>query len=55
VAIVDFRVDSERGPPRDLKVSDAVVESELREAGFVVVERHDFLPDQYFVVFAVQR
>ena len=54
VAIVDFRLNSERGPPRELKVSDTVVESELRDAGYVVVDRHAFLPDQYFVVFAVQ-
>jgi SAM-dependent methyltransferase len=55
LAIVDFRVDSERGPPAAMKVGDATVEGELRAAGYAIVERHDFLPDQYFLVFAPQR
>lgn len=55
LAIIDFRADSDRGPPEEMKVSAGAVEAELREAGYVVVERHEFLPDQYFLVFAPQR
>jgi hypothetical protein len=28
-----------------------VVEREMREAGYRVAARHDFLPEQYFLVF----
>jgi SAM-dependent methyltransferase len=49
VAIVDFRLDSERGPPH--KLDPARLESELAQAGWRVAARHDFLPDQYFLVF----
>jgi len=50
LAIVDFHVDSERGPPRHHKIGQKEAEAELVEAGYVVVERHDFLPDQYLIV-----
>lgn len=52
LAVVDFHLDSERGPPRERKLSAEAVEAELREAGFTLVERHDFLPDQYLLVFS---
>ena len=54
VAIVDFRVDSEKGPPAKHKLSPERVGEELRAAGFVPVQSHDFLPDQYFLVFQRQ-
>jgi SAM-dependent methyltransferase len=49
VAIVDFRLDSDRGPPH--KLDPAQVKKEMREAGYSLTESHDFLPDQYFLVF----
>ena len=49
VAVVDFRPSSKRGPPH--KLAPEVVEKEMLEAGYRVVERHDFLPEQYFLVF----
>ncbi len=49
VAVVDFRLSSQRGPPHKL-VQD-IVESEMIAAGYSVVARHEFLPDQYFLVF----
>ena len=52
LAIVDFRPDSERGPPKAMKVSADAVRAELEAAGFAQIESHDFLPDQYFLVFA---
>lgn len=53
VVIVDFRVDSERGPPRELKVAPEVVIEELGRAGLTLVARDESLPDQYFLTFGV--
>jgi cyclopropane fatty-acyl-phospholipid synthase-like methyltransferase len=52
VAIIDFRLDSPRGPPRRARVPPDVVKQELARAGYALVAEHDFLPDQYFLVFA---
>ncbi len=49
VAVVDFRPASSLGPPH--KLAPEVVESEMKRAGFDISERHDFLPEQYFLVF----
>ena len=51
IAIIDFRVDSERGPPRRSRVSPARVRAEMGEAGYAAVKEHAFLPSQYFLVF----
>jgi SAM-dependent methyltransferase len=51
VAIVDFRLDSERGPPREHKIAPEAVRAELEAAGYALAASHDFLPDQYFLVF----
>jgi SAM-dependent methyltransferase len=50
VAVVDYRSTSSRGPRH--KLAAAVVESEMTSAGYAVVERYEFLPEQYFLVFA---
>jgi hypothetical protein len=55
LAIVDFRPSSERGPPKGMKLGPEAVEQELAAAGDVPVERRDFLPDQYFLVFTPRR
>lgn len=49
VAVVDYRLDSTRGP--DHKLDPARLEDEMARAGYVVATRHDFLPEQYFLVF----
>ncbi len=54
VVIVDFRVDSERGPPRELKVAPEVVVEELGRAGLELAARDESLPDQYFLTFAAR-
>ena len=53
LVIVDFRKDAalEEGPAPEMRLARADLERELSEAGFGVVEEHDFLPDQYVVVF----
>ena len=52
VAIVDFRPDGSRGPPRAARVAPDAVRQELARAGYALAAAHDFLPDQYFLVFA---
>jgi ubiquinone/menaquinone biosynthesis C-methylase UbiE len=51
IAIVDFRPESRRGPPPQHKLSAGQVSAELQAAGFRLVAEHDFLPEQYFLVF----
>jgi hypothetical protein len=52
VAVVDFRENSPRGPSH--KLSPEKLEAEMNEAGYVLAESHDFLPDQYFLVFEIR-
>ena len=51
VAIVDFTMDSELGPPPRARVNPERVKRELAKAGFEVAAEHDFLPNQYFLIF----
>jgi len=51
VAILDFKLDSPRGPPREHKLAPEAVIAELAEAGLVLVDRTDELPDQYLLEF----
>jgi predicted methyltransferase len=53
VAIVDFRPGAPGyGPPEDVRLQEEIVIAELAAAGFALAARHDFLPRQYFLVFA---
>ena len=49
VAVVDFRTSSHRWPAH--KLAREEIESEMNKAGYALVQSHDFLPDQYFLVF----
>lgn len=51
VAVVDYRLDSHRGPPH--KLAPEKVKEEMTEAGYTLRESYDFLPEQYFLVFEV--
>ena len=51
VAIIDFRLDSPDGPPREARISPGRVKEEMKKAGYVLVAEHAFLPRQYFLVF----
>jgi ubiquinone/menaquinone biosynthesis C-methylase UbiE len=51
VAIVDFRKDSPEGPPREFRFEAEQIISEMKQAGYEVSARHDFLPRQHFLVF----
>jgi len=51
VAIVDFTMDSEIGPPPRARISPEQVKRELARAGYTLADEHVFLPNQYFLVF----
>jgi ubiquinone/menaquinone biosynthesis C-methylase UbiE len=55
VVIIDFRYDPEAkrefAPPIEQQVARETLDREMAEAGFVVAESYDFLPEQYFVVY----
>jgi ubiquinone/menaquinone biosynthesis C-methylase UbiE len=53
VAIVDYRKASMPvGPPLEMREAREDVVGEFERAGFRLVREHDFLPYQYFLVFA---
>ena len=58
VVIIDFRYDPEAqrefAPPIEQQVPRETLDREMAEAGLKVVSSHDFLPEQYFVVYAAQ-
>jgi len=53
LAIIDFNAKSTIGPPPEHRLSPEQVTEELTRAGFTLAAHHDFLPNQYFLVFTV--
>jgi cyclopropane fatty-acyl-phospholipid synthase-like methyltransferase len=51
IAIIDFRMDSPDGPPRSVRIAPDRVKTELKGAGYALIQEHAFLPNQYFLVF----
>jgi SAM-dependent methyltransferase len=51
LAIVDFRMDAQEGPPVEHRIPPERVTAELEQAGYALVATHGFLPRQYFLVF----
>jgi SAM-dependent methyltransferase len=51
IAVVDFRMDSEVGPPPRARIAAERVKRELAAAGYSLAAEHDFLPNQYFLIF----
>src|SRR5512134_2325451 len=51
VAVIDFKLDSPRGPPKSSRVDPERVKAELARAGYALTTEHAFLPDQYFLEF----
>ena len=51
VAIIDFNAQSAMGPPPAARIAKARVLAEMAGAGYRLVGEHDFLPNQYFLVF----
>jgi SAM-dependent methyltransferase len=52
IAIIDFKLDSPQGPPRAARIAPEAVIAEMKAAGYAAAAEHDFLPYQYFLVFA---
>jgi SAM-dependent methyltransferase len=52
VAIVDFKLDSPTGPPVKHRIAPDQVKAEMERAGYRLAEQPEFLPYQYFLVFA---
>jgi len=51
VAIIDFRLDSPEGPPREARIPPEQVKAELTQAGYDLAAEYGFLPNQYFLLF----
>ena len=51
LAVIDFRMESPEGPPKDARIAPDRVRAELNKAGYAVDEEHAFLPNQYFLIF----
>lgn len=54
VAIIDFRKDSPEGPPAEFRFDADQIVAEMKQAGFRLEAKHDFLPRQHFLIFAVE-
>jgi cyclopropane fatty-acyl-phospholipid synthase-like methyltransferase len=52
VAIVDFKLDSPVGPPRQHRIAPARVKTEMERAGYRLVEEPQVLPYQYLLLFS---
>lgn len=55
VAIVDFTLESRRGPPREHRLAPETVMAELRAGGFTAELATESLPDQYVVIGRLKR
>ena len=51
LAIIDFRMDSPDGPPKSARITPDRVKTELKGAGYALIQEHAFLPKQYFLIF----
>ena len=51
VAIIDFRKDSPEGPPPEFRFEADQIIAEMKQAGYRLDAKHDFLPRQHFLVF----
>ena len=51
VAIIDFRKDSPQGPPPQFRFDAEQIIGEMKQAGYRLDARHEFLPRQHFLVF----
>jgi hypothetical protein len=49
---IDLLPDTGAGPPAEMRMAAEQIAAETAEAGFVLVESHDFLPREWLLVFA---
>jgi ubiquinone/menaquinone biosynthesis C-methylase UbiE len=52
VAIIDFRKDAPDGPPPEFRFEADQIIGEMKQAGYKLDARHNFLPRQHFLVFS---
>jgi predicted methyltransferase len=55
LAVIDFRLDSPEGPPREARIAPEKVKAELSAVGYALAAEHGFLPRQYFLIFVPGR
>jgi predicted methyltransferase len=56
VAIIDFRKDAPGvGPPPEFRFESEQIVAEMKQAGYRLDAKHDFLPRQHFLIFSVAR
>lgn len=53
VAIVDFKLDSPEGPPKEFRFPPEKFKAEMAKAGYKLAKQYDFLPRQQFLIFAI--
>ncbi|MGQ9635668.1 MAG: hypothetical protein ACUVXB_15670, partial [Bryobacteraceae bacterium] len=51
LAIIDFKKGAPGGPPDKYRFTPEEIQTELARAGFGLLARHDFLPNQTFLIF----
>ena len=51
LAIIDFTLDSDIGPPPRARIAPEQVKRELAGAGYALAEEVELLPNQYFLIF----
>jgi ubiquinone/menaquinone biosynthesis C-methylase UbiE len=51
IAVIDFNATSKVGPPVSERMTPEQLSAEMAAAGYRVAASHDFLPNQYFIVF----
>jgi cyclopropane fatty-acyl-phospholipid synthase-like methyltransferase len=54
LAVIDFRKDAPSGPPVEFRFTPEQISKELADAGYALVQQHDFLPRQLFLVYQVR-
>jgi cyclopropane fatty-acyl-phospholipid synthase-like methyltransferase len=53
VAIIDFKLDSPEGPPKEFRFPVEKFKAEMAKAGYKLAKQYDFLPRQQFLIFEV--
>jgi cyclopropane fatty-acyl-phospholipid synthase-like methyltransferase len=51
VAIIDFRLESPEGPPKEFRFPPEKFKAEMAKAGYQLAKQYDFLPRQQFLIF----
>ena len=51
VALVFFNDEAERGPPKNMRISEATAIEYMQKAGYKLLFSHKIIPDEYFLIF----